>query len=261
MRAEFALVLGLVVSAAGPAPPMPPVTSGTVTPPPGRPWVLVQADGTRVTFEAPPENRGGRFVGRLKGSGTLVSIPAVRVDTEATGRANAPGAAEAAAPAPKVRPTPGPFATPPLGDRVQMKTSKEDARRILEGARTGTPAPVPSPAPQPGSSATPAPVPEEKAPTDNQGRGEAYWRERAGAARGVFDEAEAHLAEAEAQLQAAERSYLGVGEAERNSFVIRVIEARDLAEKARVEHRSAKGRWEALQEEARKAGAFPGWLR
>ena len=51
------------------------------------------------------------------------------------------------------------------------------------------------------------------------------------------------------------------GEAERNSFIIRVIEARDVAEKARVQHRSAQGRWETLQEEARKAGAFPGWLR
>ena|GEM_PF-1661441 len=263
MRAEIAFALGLAAFASGSTPPMPPAAAGTVTPAPGRPWVLVQADGTRVAFEAPPQNRDGRFVGRLKGSGTLVSIPVVRVDTEATGRANAPGAVETAVPAPKVRPTPGPFATPPLGDRVRMKTSSEDARKILEGARTGTPAPapVPSPAPPPGSSPAPAPVPEEKAPTDNQGRGEAYWRERAGAARGVFDEAEANLAAAEAQLQAAERSYLGVGEAERNSFVIRVIEARDLAEKARVEHRSAKGRWEALQEEARKAGAFPGWLR
>jgi hypothetical protein len=225
--------------------------------PPGRHWVLVQADGTRVTFAAPPETRDGRYVGRLKGSGTLVSIPAVRVDTEATARANAPVTAEAAVPAPKVRPTPGPFATPPLGDRVRMKASGEEARRHLENAKIGTPAP----APPPGATPTVGPVPEEKAPTDNEGRGEAYWRERAGAARGVFDEAERDLAAAEAQLSAAERSYLGVGEGERNTYVVRVIEARDVAEKARAQHRSASGRWEALQEEARKAGAFPGWLR
>lgn len=257
MRAELAIVLGLTVSVSGPAPAAPPATAGTVTPPPGRPWVLVQADGTRVTFEAPPQNRDGRIVGRLKGSGTLVSIPAVRVDTEATGRANAPGAAEAAVPVPKVRPTPGPFATPPLGDRVRMKTSGEEARRILENARIGTLAP----APPPGATPAVAPIPEEKPPTDNLGHGEDYWRERAGAARGVFDDAERDLAAAEAQLQEAERSYRGVGEAERNSYVIRVIEARDVAEKARAQHRSASGRWEALQEEARKAGAFPGWLR
>jgi hypothetical protein len=212
-----------------------------------------------VTFEEPPQNSSGRLVGRLRGSGTLVSIPVARVDARATERANAPGADAATLPAPTVRPTLRPFETPPLGDRVRMKASPGDAQRILEGARAG--APLPAPVPKPGTSPLVTPVPEEKAPTDNLGRGEAYWRERAGAARGVFDEAESNLAAAEAQLQAAERSYLGVGEAERNSFVIRVIEARDLAEKARTEHRSAKGRWEALQEEARKAGAFPGWLR
>lgn len=249
-----ALVLFLALS--GPV-PTPSGAAGTATPPSGRPWVLVQADGTRVTFEAPPQERSGRLVGRLHGSGTLVSIPAARVDGKATERANASGADAATLPVPTVRPTPGPFATPPLGDRVRMKTSGEEARRILENARIGTPAPTA----QPGTTPTVVPVPEEKAPTDNQGRGEAYWRERAGAARGVFDEAERNLAEAETQLQAAERSYLGVGEAERNGYIVRVIEARDIAEKARVEHRSAAGRWEALQEEARKAGAFPGWLR
>ena len=255
MKAAVALVLGLALSDAVPAPPG---TAGKTTPPSGRPWVLVQADGTRVTFEAPPENRDGRFVGRLQGSGTLVSVPAVRVDTAATERANAPGAV-AVTPPPRVPPTPRPFEILPLGDRVRMKASPEDARKILEGARPGTPAPVVSP--QPGTTPAVVPAAEEKAPTDNLGRGEAYWRERAGAARGVVDEAEADLAAAEAQLQAAERSFLGVGEAERNTYVVRVIEARDVAEKARVQHRSASGRWEALQEEARKAGAFPGWLR
>jgi hypothetical protein len=211
-----------------------------------------------VAFEAPPENRDGRFVGRLQGSGTLVSIPAARVDTAATERANAPGAA-IVPPSPKTPSTPRPFETPPLGDRVRMKTNPEDARRILEGAKTGTPAPAP--VPRLGTSPTVTPVPEERPPTDNHGRGETYWRERAEATRGVYDEAERNLAAAETQLETAERSFLGVGEAERNTYVVRVIEARAVAEKARAEHTSAKGRWEALQEEARKAGAFPGWLR
>ena len=254
MNALFVLVLNLAVS--GPV-PAPPGTAAAATPRSGHPWVVVQTDGTRVTFEALPESRSGRLVGRLQGSGTLVSVPAARVDTAATERANAPGAAAATLPAPTVRSTPGPFETPPLGDRVRLKASGENARIILEGVRTGTP----SPAPQPGTTPTVAPVPDEKAPTDNLGRGEAYWRERAGAARGVLDEAETNLAAAEAQLQAAERSYLGVTGAERNTFVVRVIDARAVAEKARAEHHSAAGRWEALQEEARKAGAFPGWLR
>ena len=256
MKAALVLVLGLAASGAAGATPG---AAAAPTPPARRPWVLVQSDGTRVAFEAPPQSRDGRFVGRLQGSGTLVSIPTVRVDTAATERANATGADAATVPAPTVRSTPRPFETPPLGDRVRMKASPEDARRVLEGARAGTPAPVLSP--RPGASPTVVPASEEKAPTDNLGRGEAYWRERAGAARGVFDEAERNLNAAEAQLRAAERSFLGVGEAERNTYVVRVIDARAVAEKARSEHHSAAGRWEALQEEARKAGAFPGWLR
>jgi hypothetical protein len=255
VKAAVVLVLGLAVSGAAPTPPG---AAGKPTPPSGRPWVLVQVDGTRVTFVALPESRDGRFVGRLQGSGTLVSVPTVRVDAAATERANAPGAV-AVTPPPRVPSTPRPFEVLPLGDRVRMKARPEDARKILEGARQGTPVPVLTP--QPGTTPADVPAAEEKAPTDNLGRGEAYWRERAGAARGVVDEAEAALTAAEAQLAAAERSYLGVGEAERNTYVVRVIEARDVAEKARAQHRSASGRWEALQEEARKAGAFPGWLR
>lgn len=252
------VVLALYLAAAGAASP----SSGPApaTPPaPGRPWVLVQTDGTRVPFEAPPENRNGRFVGHLAGSRTFVSIPVARVDAAATERANAPGAVPPA-PVSTVRPTPHPFQTPPLGDRIRMKAGPEDARKTLEGARTGTP----QAGPETGAPATtppPAAAPEEKAPTDNYGRGEVYWRERAEATRGVYDEAERALAAAEAQLKAAERSFVGVSESERNTYIVRVIEARDIAERARAEHTSAKGRWEALQEEARKAGAFPGWLR
>ncbi|MBI5442246.1 MAG: hypothetical protein HY900_13675 [Deltaproteobacteria bacterium] len=260
MKVAVLLVLGLAELSVSGAPPgevaTTPGAAAATTPLPGGPWVLVQTDGSRVTFEAPPQNRSGRLVGRLHGSGTLVSIPTARVDTKATERANTSGAA-AVPPPPRVRPTLRPFEVPPLGDRVRMKTSPEDARKMLEGVRTGEPAPTPPP----GTTPTVAPVAEEKAPTDNHGRSATYWRERAEATRGVFDEAERNLAAAETQLKAAERSFLGVGEAERNTYIVRVIEARDLAEKARAEHSSAKGRWEALQEEARKAGAFPGWLR
>lgn len=253
MKAAF--VLALVLAAPGPL-PVPSVGPPAATSPAGRPWVVVQTDGTRLKFEASPESRSGMLVGRLQGSGTFVSIPIARVDTSATERANAPGAV-APTPPPRALATPRPFATPPLGDRVRMKTSPEEARKILEGARAGTPAASPSV----GTTPSPAAALEEKAPTDNHGRGETYWRERAEATRSLFDEAERNLAAAETQLKAAEQTSLHGGEAERNTYIVRVIEARAVAEKARAEHSSAKGRWEALQEEARKAGAFPGWLR
>lgn len=226
-------------------------------PSPGPGWVLVQVDGARVVLQAPPEARDGKLVGRLAGTGTLVSVPEARVDAEATRAANAarPGSpARAAAP----RRTAAPLAAPSLGDVGKLARSPEEVRRILESAAKRDAVPAPSPPPGAMDATATAEPPAAK---DREGRGEAYWRERAAAARGVLETAQRELAAAEAELRAAERSFLGVGEAERNSFIIRVIEARDVAERARAEHQSASGRWEALQEEARKAGAFPGWLR
>jgi hypothetical protein len=231
-----------------------PGTSGTpLAPTPGS-WVLVQTDGSRVVLAAPPEARGGRWVGRLEGTRTLVSIPASRVDAAATARANAPEK-PADRPSPRFAPTPRPFETPPLGDRVKLKTAGNEARKVLEGARSGTPPSTPTPG------ASPVPEPEETEPTDRAGRGESWWRDRAGAVRGELEEATRSLAQAEASLEAAERAYLGESEGERATFVIHVVEARERAERAREEHRRAAARLEALQEEARKAGAFPGWLR
>ena len=65
----------------------------------------------------------------------------------------------------------------------------------------------------------------------------------------------------EEALEAAERAWLGPSDAEQATFVLQVLAARERAERARAELRREEGRWEALQEEARKSGAFPGWLR
>ncbi len=247
----LALALALAApatSAAGPA------TTAAV------PWVVVQTDGARVAFERAPELRDGRWVGRMRGAGTLVSIPAARVDAAATARANAPGA-EPAAPAPRVVPTPRPFETPALGDRAKLRTSGEEASRALAGVRKGTPGSAPSPVPSPTGAAAAAEAPPESEPTDRHGRDEAYWRERAGVVRGEFEEAGQRLSVAEASLEEAERAFLGRSEAERNTFVLRIQEQRALVEEARQRYQAASGAWEALQEEARKSGAFPGWLR
>jgi len=219
-------------------------------------WVVVQKDGARVSFAAPPVLRAGRWIGRMQGTGTLVSIPASRVDERATRRANAPDA-RADRPAPRAVPTPRPFETPPLGERARLKTSGEEASRILEGARKGTPAPRPSISAAPDEGTPPA----DDAPTDRYGRGEAWWRGRGAAVRGEIEEASRSLAEAEAWLEEAERSYLGPSEGERNSWSLRVQAARDRVDAARREQRRAAAAWDDLQEEARKAGAFPGWLR
>ncbi len=254
MTGVLLLVLGLVAA---------PGASPAAAAPAAGPWVVVQKDGTRVTFETPPKSTGGRLVGNLRGSGTLVSIPETRVDEGATVRANAAGAATVSAPPPKAVVTPRPFETPPLGERVRLTKSGEEAQRLLEGARAGTAAPPPPPGatPVPGTTPGPAKAVAEEAPVDRMGRGENYWRERAGALRAALEQAERELVQAEADLASAERAYLGGSEAERATFVVRVIEARDLAATARRQHGLTSVRWQEFEDEARKAGAFPGWLR
>ena len=136
---------------------------------------------------------------------------------------------------------------------MKLRAPAGEARAHIEAARKGTPAPPTDPAA--------SPPPSLAEPTDLQGRGEVYWRERAGEHRAALEEAAAEKALAEAALEAAERAWIGASDAEQATFVLDVLAARERAERARAEHRRAEGRWEALQEEARKAGAFPGWLR
>lgn len=220
--------------------------------------MVVQKDGTRVTFVEPPRSESGRLVGRLQGSGTLVSIPETRVDAPATARANVPGAV---APAPTRAPTPRPFQTPPLGNRVRLSKTGEEAQRVLEGARPA-PTRTSGPGQTPPSGTTPAPTETPQGePVDRLGRGEDYWRQRAAGLRSALEEAERELAQAEADLEAAEKAYFGPSDGERTTFVVRLIEARDRAARARREHGQSSVRWQAFEEEARKAGAFPGWLR
>ncbi len=215
-------------------------------------WVVVQSDGARVVFESPPERKGARLVGRLLSGGALVSVPLARVDEAATRAANEPGAPKPAPP-PTATPAPRPFETPPLGNLVKLRTSGEEARAHIEGARKGTPAP-----PRDVRDVPPVEVAE---PTDLRGRGERYWRQRADERREALEAAAADRQIAERTLAEAERAWLGLSEAETTTYVLYLLEARERAERARQRHLREQQKWEELGEEARKAGAFPGWLR
>ncbi len=215
-------------------------------------WVVVQSDGARVVFDSPPERKGARLVGRLLSGGALVSLPLARIDEAATRAANEPGAPKPT-PSPTAPPAPRPFETPPLGNLVKLRTSGEEARAHIEGARKGTPAP-----PRPARDVPPVEVAE---PTDLLGRGERYWRERADERREALEAAAADRQIAERTLAEAERAWLGLSEAETTTYVLYLLEARERAERARQRHLREQQRWEDLGEEARKAGAFPGWLR
>lgn len=215
-------------------------------------WVVVQSDGARVVFDSPPERKGTRLVGRLLSGGALVSLPLSRIDEPATRAANEPGA-PGPAPAPTATPAPRPFETPPLGDLVKLRTSGEEARAHIEGARKGTPAP-----PRVARDVPPVEVAD---PTDLLGRGERYWRQRAGERREALEDAAAERQVAERVLAEAERAWLGLSEAETTTYVLHLLEARERAERAHQRHLREEKRWEELGEEARKAGAYPGWLR
>lgn len=232
----------------------------TAATPPATGWVVVQKDGSRASFEAKPNLRSGRLVGKLAGSRTLVSIPVARVDDEATRKANEPGGEDRALAPPKAVPAPRPFETPPLGDRVRLKATGEEASRVLESSRKGAPAPgVPPTADGQGTAEETSRGAAE--PADRKGRGESWWRERAAVVRGDHEAAAQALADAEARLEAAERAWLGRSQAERNTFVLRVNEERAATERAREAYRRASAAWEALQDDARRSGALPGWLR
>lgn len=215
-------------------------------------WVVVQSDGARVVFDSPPERRGTRLVGRLLSGGALVSLPLARIDEAATRAANEPGA-PGPAPAPTGTPAPRPFETPPLGDVAKLRVSGAEARAHIEGARKGTPAPP--------RAARDVPPVEVADPTDLLGRGERYWRQRARERREALEEAAADRQVAERVLAEAERAWLGLSEAETTTYVLHLLEARERAERARQRHLREEKRWEELGEEARKAGAYPGWLR
>ncbi len=215
-------------------------------------WVVVQSDGARVVFDSPPERKGALLVGRLLAGGALVSLPLARIDEAATRAANEPGAPKVA-PVSTATPAPGPYETPPLGNLVKLRTSGEEARAHIEGARKGTPAP-----PRAARYVPPVEVAE---PTDLHGRGERYWRERAEERREALAAAAADRQVAERMLAEAERAWIGLSEAETTTYVLYLLDARERAERARQRHLREQQRWEELGEEARKAGAFPGWLR
>ncbi len=225
------------------------------------PFFVVQADGSTLRLVAPPVEKGALLVGTLAGSGRLVSIPKRDVDLRRTTEMNRrpPPPAPTPEPAVRVLATGGSS----LAKAGRLRTSPEEARRLLEAPSREPTAPaapgVAAPSPRP----TPVRAGEEGAddPRDASGRSEAWWHAHAGARRRELEEAEARLAVARADLTAAERADLLPGEAQQRSFVVRVQVARERVERETAAHAEAERRWRELEEDARKSGTPPGWLR
>lgn len=234
------------------------VAAASLGAPASAPYRVVRTDGAVVVLAGPPERKGRVFVGKLAADGLLVSLPVAEVDEAATERENRTAHVPAEPDVPAW--AKGPRPTPALGSRVALKATREQAERTLASA-SGT-AKESAPAPAAESDRPDESRPRRDArPTDLSGRGEAHWRALAGRARDRLEEAEERLASASARREAVDRAGPGVGGYGVETWARQVLRLRDAEAEARREIERARAAIEDLREEARKAGAWPGWLR
>ena len=211
----------------------------TPTPTPGpATYVLVQKDGSVVRLAKAPKLKGSAYVGNLWQTGQLVSIPASEVDERKTASANS-GTGSKTPPSEKnigTRYDPeGPQT--PLGDQMKLKGGRKKVERTLQGSAA--------------ASKTPTAV-ASAGVVDRNGRGEAWWRGRVEPLKEELADAEADLKLSGDEIRSAERSGASASDLER---------LRGREEEARKRCASAKGKLDALAEEARKARAPASWLR
>jgi len=99
--------------------------------------------------------------------------------------------------------------------------------------------------------------------TDLQGHGKSYWKERASGARDRVEQAQRDLDEAEARVSRDENDFYSWDDGQYRDNVIKPEwdRAKEAVERSRKELGDAKAALENLEDEARKAGALPGWIR
>ncbi len=211
-------------------------------------YVIVRKDGAITVLQARPKRRGTTYVGRLTGGSQLVSFPATDVDEARTEEANRPP------------PTPTPPGRAPVLKRVaprpeatpRLRVPRSEAERSL--ANTASADPSSSPPADGGVSPKVGATPREA--LDAKGHGEAWWRRRAAPVLIRIATAEAALARATAKRDDQQRSP-GQGTASR----LKGSRLNDAVTRAQDVLDGERRKLELLSEEARKAGAYPGWLR
>lgn len=114
-----------------------------------------------------------------------------------------------------------------------------------------------------GSAAGPQPGPVTGEGRDDVGRTEADWKARAAAARKRVDAAEENVRRLETETKRLENDFYAWSDGVYRDNVIKKNWDRALADlqKARNEVTAARAGLDALEEDARKSGAPPGWLR
>ena len=205
--------------------------------------------------------------------------------TAPTGQASAPGPAPTSAPEPPRRPpplAPRPTATPHQtggGSLADVVRRSQEGRTPAGGTRSlgvidnqslkgpgASPAkPTPPPSGRAGRAASgsgAAPLPPYVA-TDNSGKTEEMWRTRARDARSRLARAEDDVRRLEGDTKRLENDFYAWSDGNYRDRVIKPAwdKSREDLKKARTDLDSAAAAVAGLEEEARKAGAPPGWLR
>lgn len=98
---------------------------------------------------------------------------------------------------------------------------------------------------------------------DASGRTEADWRTRAARARDRIERTDAELAAAQAEVRRLENDFYAWSDGNYRERVIRPAwdQAKERMKALEAESENARAAMADLEEEARKSGAPPGWLR
>jgi len=113
--------------------------------------------------------------------------------------------------------------------------------------------------------AAPAPAPPVAMPriVDLQGHDETYWRAKAAATRDAVQKAQDTLAAAEAEEKREENDFYSWDDGQYRDNVIKPAwdRAKEETIKAHGDLDAARKQLDNLEDEARRAGAYPGWIR
>ena len=166
------------------------------------------------------------------------------------GQPTAPGSKPSTATPPKVA-APG----KPGAPRIVIDNSM-----VKKNAPAGAAKPAPS-----GPPTSPSAPPSVAIPkiVDLQGHDEGYWRARAAALRSAAQKAEESLAAAQAEEKRQENDFYAWDDGQYRDNVIKPAwdRAREATVKAQQDLDAARKELGDLEDDARKAGAYPGWIR
>jgi hypothetical protein len=167
--------------------------------------------------------------------------------------------------------TPGVKASPPKAQPPAPAGTRKPAARITidnsmvkknSASSGGQKAPGSAPA---ATAAAPAPPPPVAMPkvVDLNGHDEAFWKARAAQVREAVRKAKADASAAEAEEKREENDFYAWDDGQYRDNVIKPAwdKAREEAARARQDLAAAQKDLDTLEDDARKAGAYPGWIR